>query len=116
MIFGILEILKQNLSLSDTNISPELSNLDWTTYLFQTIFKTISNVDILNAFSTDHFLVFCSFIKCLNSTKDPGFWKFNNLSICDSNFVYEMKTFIHNSLKSSQTKIIHFPTKVNGDF
>ena len=30
---------KKNLSLSDKSIFPELFNVDWTTYLFQTVFK-----------------------------------------------------------------------------
>ena len=29
--------------------------------------------------------------------KGPGFWKFNNLLIRNSNFADEMKTFIHNT-------------------
>ena len=39
VIFGKLETLKQNLSLSDKSIFLELSNLDLTTYLFQIVFK-----------------------------------------------------------------------------
>ena len=30
---------KKNLSLSDKSIFPELSNVNWTTYLFQTVLK-----------------------------------------------------------------------------
>ena len=41
--------------------------------------------------------LFYSFIKCLNCTKGSAFWKFNNSLICNSNFVDEMKTFIHNT-------------------
>ena len=59
--------------------------------------ETISNVDILNAFSTDHPPVFCSFIKSLTYSKGPGFWKFNNSLISINNFVEEMKFFIHNT-------------------
>ena len=51
----------------------------------------------MNAFSTEHSSIFCSFTKCLNCTKGPGFWKFNNSLICNSNFVDEIKTFIHNT-------------------
>ena len=51
----------------------------------------------MNAFSTDHSPVFCSFIKCLKFAKGPGFWKFNNSLICNSDFVDEMKIFIHNT-------------------
>ena len=51
----------------------------------------------MNTFSTDHSPVFCSFIKCLNCTKGPRFWKFNNSLISNSDFVYEIKTFFQNS-------------------
>ena len=49
----------------------------------------------MNAFSTDRSSVFCSFIKFFNCTKDPGFWKFTNSLICNSDFADEMKAFIH---------------------
>ena len=64
-------------------------NVDWAIYLFilNSLQETISNKHILNAFSTSHFPIFCSFIKCLNCMKGP-------LSvICNSNFVDEMKTY-----------------------
>ena len=56
-----------------------------------------SSVDILNAFSTDDSSVFCSLIKYLKFAKDPGFWKFNNSLICNSDFVDEIKICIHNT-------------------
>ena len=56
----------------------------------------LSNVDVLNAFSKDHSLVFCSFIKSLKYSKGCGFWKFNNSLISNNDFVDEMKLFIHN--------------------
>ena len=50
-------------------------------YIFvsQNLQERTRNVDILNAVSTDHSPVFCSFVN--NSTeflKGPGIWKFNN--------------------------------------
>ena len=51
----------------------------------------------MNAFSTDRSPVFCSFIKCLKFAKGPGFWKFNNSLICNSDFVDETKIFIDNT-------------------
>ena len=68
-------------------------------YLFisNSLQETISSVDILNAFSTDHSTFFCSFIKCLKFAKGPGFWKFNNSLICNSDFVDETKIFIDNT-------------------
>ena len=50
-------------------------------YLFisNSLQKTISNVDILNASSTDRFLIFCSFIKFEFVRKVRVF---GNLTIC----------------------------------
>ena len=59
--------------------------------------ETFCNVDILNVFSTDHSLVFCSFIKSLKYSKGPGFWKFKNSLISNDDFVEEMKFFIQNT-------------------
>ena len=73
---------KKTFHFSDKSIFPELSDVDWTTYL----------LDILNAFSTNHSPVFCSFIKCLNYTKGSGFWEFKKLLICNSDLVDEMKS------------------------
>ena len=36
-------------------------------------------------------------MSCLNCVKGPGFWKFNNSLICNSDFEDEVKTFIHNT-------------------
>ena len=97
VIFGELETLKKSFNFRQKHFSGIIQlRLD---YLFTSNNRqeTISNVDILNAFSTDHSPVFCSFISCLNCVKGPGFWKFNNSLICDSDFVDEMKTFIHNT-------------------
>ena len=66
-------------------------------FISNSLQEIISNVDILNAVLTDHSPVFSSFIKCLNCAKGPGFWKFNNLLICNSNFVDELKIFIYNT-------------------
>lgn len=66
-------------------------------YLFvsSNLQETISNVNIMNAFSTDHSPVFCSFMKGFQYVKGPGFWKFNNslLSNTETNTMIA-KTFI----------------------
>ena len=50
------------------------------------------NVKILNALSTDHYPLFCSFLNLNNISRSRGLWKFNNSLISNSNFVDEMKT------------------------
>ena len=71
-------------------------------YLFvsSNLQETISNVNIMNAFSTDHSPVFCSFMKGFQYVKGPGFWKFNNSLLSNTDFVVEMKTFIDSTKKS----------------
>ena len=56
--------------------------------------ESAKNVKILNALSTDHSPLFCSFLNLSNICRDCGVWKFNNFLISDSNFVNEMKTLI----------------------
>ena len=50
-------------------------------YTSNSLQEIISNVDILNAFSSNYSPVFCSFIKSLKYSKGPEFWKFNNTLI-----------------------------------
>ena len=64
-------------------------------FISNSIQEIISNVDILNAFWTDHSTVFCSSIKSLKYSKGPGFWKFNNSLISNDDPVEEIKFFIH---------------------
>ena len=66
-------------------------------FISNSLQETISNVDIVNVFSRDHSLVFCSFIKFLKDSKGPSFWKLNNSLISENDFVKEMKFFIHNT-------------------
>ena len=55
--------------------------------------ESAKNVKILNALSTNHFPLFCSFLNLSNISRGCGLWKFNNSLISNSNFVDEMKTF-----------------------
>ena len=57
--------------------------------------------DILNAFSTDHSPVFCSFSLYDEFKKGKGFWKFNNSLITNTAFVEQMNTFIQDVKKLS---------------
>ena len=66
-------------------------------FISNSLQQTIFNVDILNAFSTDHFPVICSSIKSLKYSEGPGFWKFNNSLNSNDDFVVEMKFFIRNT-------------------
>ena len=56
--------------------------------------ESVKNVKILNALSTDHSLLFCSFLNLTNTSRGRGLWKFNNSLISNTNFVDEMKTLI----------------------
>ena len=54
----------------------------------------VKTTDILNAFSTDHSPVFCSFSLYDEFKKGKGFWKFNNYLITNTAFVEQMNIFI----------------------
>ena len=56
--------------------------------------ESAKNVKILNALSTDHSPLFCSFLNLANISRGRGLWKFNNSLISNTNFVDEMKTLI----------------------
>ena len=56
--------------------------------------ESAKNVKILNALSTDHSPLFCSFVNLSNIPRGRGLWEFNNSLISNTNFVYEMKTLI----------------------
>ena len=56
----------------------------------------LKTTDILNAFSTDHSPVFCSFSLYDEFKKGKGFWKFNKSLITNTAFVEQMNTFIQN--------------------
>ena len=54
--------------------------------------ELVKNVKILNAVSTDHSRLFCSFLNLTNIVRGSGLSKFNNSLISNTNFVDEMKT------------------------
>ena len=56
--------------------------------------ESVKNVEILNALSTDHSPLFCSFLNLTKTSRGRGLWKFNNSLVSNINFVYEMKTLI----------------------
>ena len=57
--------------------------------------ESAKNVIILNAMSTDHSLLFCSFLNLTDISRGRGLWKFSNSLISNTNFVDEMKKPIH---------------------
>ena len=56
--------------------------------------ESVKNVKILNALSTNHSPLFCSFLNLTNISRGCGFWKFNNSLISNTNSVDEMETLI----------------------
>ena len=97
VIFGELETLKKSFTFRQKHFSGIIQRRLGYLFISHSLQETISSVDILNAFSTDDSSVFCSFIRCLKFAKGPGFWKFNNSLICNSDFVDEIKICIHNT-------------------
>ena len=56
--------------------------------------ESVKKVKILNALSTNHSPLFCSFLNLSNISRGRGLRKFNNSLISIANFVGEMKTLI----------------------
>ena len=56
--------------------------------------ESVENVKILNALSTDHSSLFCSFLNLTSFSRGCGLSKFSNSLISNTNFVDEMKTLI----------------------
>ena len=56
--------------------------------------ESAKNVKILNALSTDHSPLFCSFLNLSNTSRGCGLWKFNDCLISNTHFVDEMKPLI----------------------
>ena len=73
-------------------------------YLFNSnnMQESAKNVKILNALSTDHFPLSCSFQDLSNISRGHGRWNFNNSLISNSNFVDEMKRLIQKVIFSLQ--------------
>ena len=65
-------------------------------YLFisNNLQESVKNVEILNALSTNHSPLFCSFLYLTNISIGRGLWKLNNSLILNTIFVNEMKKLI----------------------
>ena len=97
--------LKESRSLSDLQtVNPnhvlfgniiclECYRLDYL-FISNNMQKLAKNVDILNALSTNHSSLFCSFLMLSNISRGYGVWKFNNSLISNTNFLVEKKTLI----------------------
>ena len=68
-----------------------MNRLDYL-FISNNMQESVKNVKILNALSTDHSPLFCSFLNLTNISRGRGLWKFNNSLISNTNFVDEMKT------------------------
>ena len=97
VIFSKLETLKKSFTFRQKHFSRIIQHRLNYLFISNSLQETISIEYILNAFSADHSSVFCFFIKYLDFAEGLSFWKFNNLLICNCNFVDEMKIFIHST-------------------
>ena len=56
--------------------------------------ELIQKSAFLNAFSTDHYPVFCSIEACSQFEKGSGLWKFNNSLLLNEGFVAKLTDFL----------------------
>ena len=98
MIFGGCVILIKDYPLFDKNISLVLYNEDLIIFWFQTVYrnqnKNKKKTEILNALSSDHSPVFCSFVNNDTYACGSGVWKFNNSLLLNTLFVKKLKNHI----------------------
>ena len=80
----------------------ERQRLDYL-FISNNMQESVKNVKILNALSTDHSPLFCSFLNLTNISRGCGLWKFNNSLISNTNFVDEMKTLIQKVIFSFES-------------
>ena len=94
----------KNYSFSDKNISPLLYKEDLIIFSFLTVYKNqLKKTEILNALSSNHCPVFCSFV---NDTfaRGSGVWKFNNSLLFNTEFVKKLKIHIETVKSNLQEK------------
>ena len=56
--------------------------------------ESVKKTEILNALSSDHYPVFCSFVNNDTFACGSGVWKFNNSLLLNTEFVKKLKTHI----------------------
>ena len=92
VIFGEYVILIKNYSFSNKNYSLALYNEDSFTFSFLTAYKNqLKNAEILNALSSNHSPVFCSFVNNDTFVRRSDVWKFSNSLLFNADFIEKLK-------------------------
>ena len=61
-------------------------------FISNSLQESVKKTEILNAVSSDHFLVFCSIVNNDTFARGSGVWKFNNSLLLNTEFVKKLKT------------------------
>ena len=77
--------------------------------------ESVKKTEILNAISSDHSPVFCSFVKNDTSACGSGVWKFDNSLLLNTEFLKKLKTHIE-IVKSNLQKNFSFSDHSNWKF
>ena len=82
-------------------------------FISNSLQESVKKTDILNALSSDHSPVFCSFVNKDTFAHGSGVWKFNNSLLLNTEFVKKLKINIENVKLN-----LFFPFQItqNGNF
>ena len=95
MVSGKSETQRQSNILLGNNISVFLQRrLDYI-FISQNLQEIDKHTEILNAISTDHSPVLCSFQNLNQCQRGVGLWKFNNSLVSNEEYVLRLKELIN---------------------
>ena len=60
-------------------------------FVYNSLQESVKKTEVLNFLSSNHFLVFCSFVNNDTFTRGSGIWKFNNSLLLNTEFVKKIK-------------------------
>ena len=113
MVSGKSETQRQSNILLGNNISVFLQRrLDYI-FISQNLQEIAKHTEILNAISTDHSPVLCSFQNLNQCQRGLGLWKFNNSLVSNEEYILRLKELINN-VKGELNRSNHFAPKLNG--
>ena len=112
MVSGKSETQRQSNILLGNNISVFLQRrLDYI-FISQNLQEIAKHTEILNAISTDHSPVLCSFQNLNQCQRGPGLWKFNNSLVSNEEYILRLKELI-NKVKGELNRSNQFCDQVN---
>ena len=90
-------------------MSPILYSKDLIIFSFLIVYKNqLKKAEVLNALSSNHSLVFCSFVNNDTFARRASVWKFNNSLLFNTEVVKKLKIHIETVKSNFQEKLFLF--------